>query len=99
MKDIYLEDFNEGKINYINNQQQRALNWVKLGNKQIFTSYGVDYYNYIQSDGVKYSININSLAVFIQQELSKNYCYCKVIPADTGSSTEIFNIEVFEDGI
>lgn len=96
MKDIYLENFGkENSIDFINNQQQQANNWVKLGNKQIFSTYGVDFYNYIHSTEKQYEISIYALAEYIQQELSKNFIYCSVKPQNTGKTTEIFNIEVF----
>lgn len=95
MKDIYIEDFDGNKsIDFIDSQEQQAVNWVKLGNKQIFSTFGVDYYNFITSTDKKYEISIGALANFIQQELSKNFIYCSVIPQNTGTSTEIFKIEV-----
>lgn len=95
MKDIYIEDFDANKsIGFINSQEQQAINWVKLGNKQIFSTFGVDYYRYISSTEKRYEISVNALANFIQQELSKNFIYCSVTPQNTGKSTEIFKIEV-----
>ena len=95
MKDIYIQDFDGNKsIRFIASQEQQAVNWVKLGNKQIFSKFGVDYYNFITSTDKKYEISIGALANYIQQELSKNFIYCSVIPQNTGKSTEIFKIEV-----
>lgn len=95
MKDIYIEDFDGDKsIGFINSQEQQAVNWIKLGTKQIFSTFGVDYYRYISSTEREYEISVNALAYYIQQELSKNFIYCSVIPQNTGKSTEIFKIEV-----
>lgn len=98
MKDLYIEDFIDGKIIFENSSKQRALNWVKLGNKQIYLQYGVEYSQFINSQAKNYQISINALANFVQQELSKNFIYCAVTPANTRNTTEIFNIEVY-DGI
>ena len=100
MKDIYMEDFDsKNSIGYIESQEQQALNWVKLGNKQIFSDYGVDYYNYIQSQDKLYSVSIGALASYIQQQLSSNFIVCTVTPQNTGKDTEIFKIEVINNGV
>jgi hypothetical protein len=100
MKDIYIQDFDSNKsIRFINSQEQQALNWVKLGNKQIFSTFGVDYYKYIQSQETFYSVSKGALASYIQSSLASNFINCTVTPQNTGKDTEIFKIEVINNGI
>lgn len=100
MKDIYMKEFDsENSIGFIDSQEQQASNWVKIGDKQIFSDYGVDYWKYIQSQDKLYSVSIDALASYIQQQLSSNFIVCTVTPQHTGKDAELFKIEVLNNGI
>lgn len=101
MKDIYIQDFNKDSkiIDFINNQQQQATNWVKFQKKQIFSDYGVDYYRFIESQEKKYDITLNALGSFIQNELSKNFIHCIVNMSNNVEGVVTCNVLVIDSDL
>jgi hypothetical protein len=91
LTDSYAPDFG---VSLINDNRQRASNWVALDNRQEFSQYGVKYYNYVFGTGQLDNISANALASLIQTELSANEIPCTIEISEKGMFVLKFEIGV-----
>jgi hypothetical protein len=87
--DLRIDKLIDGKPVYINNTQQRAENWVKVDNIQVFTTYGVDYQSLLFGDLKFEDINLATLQVKIATDLANNNMICEVVVLPQADSPEI----------
>lgn len=97
MYDILIAEFDANyNLKMLRDSRQRAENWVKLDTGQSFWQYGVKYTNYVLSEEKTAEIPVNALALYVQQELSKNAMTSVVTIAEAGKFEVNFNIKVLE---
>ena len=93
--DFNTDNFIDGKhgkdLQLFKSYSQRAKNWIKQTNSQVFTTFGVDY----QSIEI-YDISEKSLDKVIFDTLNENNFYCSSIKSEQ-IETEIVRIPILQE--
>lgn len=98
-KDVFIQDFGANyNVSLIDNQSQRAINWLKINTKQIFTNYGVNWQEFVLKQTT--DISLQAIQEYATQELSKNGMNFEVVNLDlTDPSAPVFNIKELQNDL
>ncbi len=98
-KDVFIQDFGANfNVNLIDSQSQRAINWLKINTQQVFTSYGVNWQDFVLKQTT--DISLQAIQEYATQELSKNGMNFEVVNLDlTNPSAPVFNIKELQNDL